>query len=544
MKPLLFLNALMLCTALNAQTYTRADSLRGSLNENRSWWDVLHYNLHVKVNLESKSIKGSNVITYKPIVKGRLMQIDLQEPLRIDSVVYHQKPCKFKYLLNAWLVELPLNRENIRRDSICIYYSGKPKTAKLAPWEGGLIWGKDDLKRPWIGVSCQGLGASVWWPNKDHQSDEPEEGMKITLTIPDTLVNISNGQLIAVKKHPDRSSSWTYLVKNPINNYDATFNIGKYVTTTDTFKGKSGLLKIEYVVLDYNQEKVEPHLKKDTKDMLRAFEYWFGPYPFYEDGYRLVETSYLGMEHQSAIAYGNKFKKGYLGRDRSGTGTGMLWDFIIVHESGHEWFGNNITCKDVADLWIHEGFTTYAEALFLEYNYHKDSASRYVIGLRKNILNDRPLIGPYGVNKEGSFDIYDKGANLIHTIRQLFDNDSTFREVLLGLNKTFGKKTVNSKEIENYINSKSRIDLTPVFDQYLRTTAIPILEYELLNGILSFKWQNCFPDFSMPLRIFLNNKEPLWIYPEAEKKEIRLPANIKAVTFDKNFYIRTAQGFK
>ncbi|MCW3078460.1 MAG: peptidase [Bacteroidetes bacterium] len=519
---------------LKAQ-YTRGDSLRGMQNVNRSWWDVLFYNFKVDVNITDRFIKGSNCIHFKSLTPSQTMQIDLQDPLKIDSVVFHSGKCEWTHEYNAWVITL--NSIPKPEDSIVVFYSGKPRPAKFAPWDGGFSWKKDELERPWVGVSCQGLGASVWWPNKDHQYDEPDNGMAISVTIPDSLINISNGNLTSVISNGNSTSTWNYKVSNPINNYDVTLNIGKYVTVRDSFVGTKGNLKIEYAVLDYNKNKIESHLKKDTKDMLSSFEYWFGPYPFYEDGYRLVETSYLGMEHQSAIAYGNKFKKGYLGTDRSKTGVGMLWDFIIVHESGHEWFGNNITCKDNADMWIHEGFTTYSEVLYLESTRGKDTANMYVIGLRKNIQNDRPLIGDYNVNNEGSSDIYDKGANMIHTIRQIIDNDSIFHAILLGLNKDFAKKTVITKEIEEYMIAKSGKELAPVFDQYLRTRNVPVLEYKINKDKLQFKWTNCNRSFNMPIKITVVNKEELWISPTIKKKEIALQKGIRTITIDKNFYV-------
>lgn len=518
---------------LSAQ-YSRGDSLRGTINENRVWWNVLYYNLKVDVNIANKNISGSNVITFEPLSEQKKFQIDLQEPLQIDSVKFHNIKCSWEHIYHAWIVLLPEKSNAL--DSVLVYYSGRPRAAKFPPWDGGFSWKKDDKGRPWIGVSCQGLGASVWWPNKDHQYDEPEKGIQITVTIPDSLKNISNGKLVSVTKNNDKTTSWTYKVVNPINNYDVTLNIGNYVTVRDSFPGKNGLLGIEYAVLDYNLDKVETHLKNDTKEMLTSFEYWFGSYPFYEDGYRLVETSYLGMEHQSAIAYGNKYKKGYLGTDRSGSGVGLLWDFIIVHESGHEWFGNNITCKDNADMWIHEGFTTYSEVLFMQTTHGKDTANIYVQGLRKNIRNDIPMIGDYGVNREGSGDIYDKGANMIHIIRQVIDNDSVFREILLGLNKDFAKKTVTTGEIEDYMIAKSAKDLTPLFDQYLRTSNVPVLEYKIAKGKLIYRWTNCIKKFNMPIRIIANGKY-LWLSPSIKSKQITLPKAVKTITVDKNFYV-------
>ncbi|MBA3663471.1 MAG: M1 family metallopeptidase [Bacteroidetes bacterium] len=521
--------------------YSKGDSLRGSINENRSWWDVSHYTLEVQVDIPGRFIRGKNTIAFKTISPPKLMQVDLQDPLNIDSAVFHSVKCKWTHFYNAWNIELP--GEVNTTDSLIVYYSGKPRAARFPPWDGGFIWKKDDKGRDWVGVSCQGLGASVWWPNKDHQYDEPDKGMDILITTPDSLTNISNGKLISKIQNRNKTITWHHRVINPINNYDATINIGKYVVVKDSFEGKNGRLAIEYAVLDYNKDKIESHLKKDTKDMLRSLEYWFGPYPFYEDGYRLVETSYLGMEHQSAIAYGNKFKKGYLGTDRSKTGVGMLWDFIIIHESGHEWFGNNITCSDNADMWIHEGFTTYSEVLFLESTHGKDTANMYVIGLRKNIRNDVPVIGDYGVNKEGSGDMYDKGANMIHTIRQVINNDSVFHNILLGLNEDFAKKSVSTKQIESYISEKSGRDFSPVFDQYLRTSNIPVFEYTVQKGKIVYRFTNCNTNFKMPLKIITDKNEVLWLEVTKDKKEAKLPVQTKTVRVDYNFFILQKQGF-
>lgn len=537
-----FLISLFSCLALSLSAqYSKGDSLRGTVNENRAWWDLQRYSLDVEININERYIKGSNRIVFKKVSDQKQFQIDLQEPLQIDSVFFQNQTCTWKHLYNAWIIDLSTASGAL--DSVTVYYSGKPRAARFPPWDGGFSWKKDDKGRPWVGVSCQGLGASVWWPNKDHQYDEPDKGMDISITIPDTLINISNGKLVSVAQNKNQTATWKYRVKNPINNYDVTVNIGKYVTVKDSFMGRNGKLPIEYCVLDYNRDKVAIHLVKDTKDMLKSLEYWFGPYPFYEDGYRLVETTYLGMEHQSAIAYGNKFRKGYLGADRSKTGVGMLWDFIIIHESGHEWFGNNITCADNADMWIHEGFTTYSEVLFMESTHGKDTASMYVIGLRNNIRNDMPVIGDYGVNREGSGDMYDKGANMIHTIRQVINNDSVFHSILLGLNKDFARKSVSTKEIEDYMILKSSKNLQPVFDQYLRTTNIPVLEYQIKKGKLLYRFSKCKQEFKMPLKIKINNEE-VWIEPTAQIQEMKFKAPVAAFEVDKNFYISVKKGFK
>lgn len=518
-----------------SQSYSRADSLRGQLNSARNWWDVVFYDLHVKVDDNARSISGKNTIFFKSTDPGSSFQIDLQTPMKVDSIIFHSKKLEVKNEFNAWTVKVDPLQVNTLKDSISVFYSGIPRKAKLPPWDGGFVWAKDKQGRKWINVACQGLGASVWWPLKDHQSDEPDNGMNVHLTVNDSLVAVSNGNLIRCSTNTNRTKTWTYKITNPINSYDVTMYLGQYIVVKDSFEGKNGKLRMEYIVLDYNKSKVDSFLKPDTRNMLKSFEYWFGPYPFYEDGFRLVESNFLGMEHQSAVAYGNKFRKGYMSMDRSGTGIGMLWDFIIIHECGHEWFGNNITTKDIADMWVHEGFTTYSEALFIESLYGKDSASQYVRGLRKSISNDVPIIGNYEVNKEGSGDMYDKGANMIHTIRQVINNDKIFHEILLGLNKDFAKRTVTTKEVEDYISTKAGIDLKPVFDQYLRSAKVPKLEYTIKKKVLTYKWTNCNDGFNMPVKATINNSTQIWLYPTTKQQSLK--QKITLIDIDKNFYI-------
>jgi len=522
----------------SAQPHSRGDSLRGKLNNARNWWDVMFYNLHVSVDDNKRSIAGKNTIYFKTISSGTQFQIDLQKPLVVDSFIFHQKKLELKHEFDAWTVNLDPLLMDAKNDSVTIYYSGIPRKAKMAPWDGGFIWSKDKQNRKWINVACQGLGASVWWPLKDHQSDEPDNGMIISITANDSLVAISNGNLINRVSNSNKTKTTTFSITNPINSYDVTMYLGNYVIVKDSFEGKNGKLKMEYIVLDYNKNKADSLLKPDTQKMLKSFEYWFGPYPFYADGFRLVESNFLGMEHQSAVAYGNKFRKGYMGVDRSGTGIGMLWDFIIIHECGHEWFGNNITTKDIADMWVHEGFTTYSEALFIESVWGKDSASKYVRGLRKSISNDGPIIGNYDVNKEGSGDMYDKGANMIHTIRQVINNDEVFHKILLGLNRDFGKRTVTTKDVEDYISEKSKINFKPVFDQYLRSAKIPKLEYKIKKKQITYKWVNCNSDFNMPIKVRINRSSPIWIYPNTTDKKLKFDSKIFVVTIDSDFYIR------
>lgn len=520
--------------------FNHQDTLRGSLGPERTWWDVLHYDVHVTPDYDAKAITGETTIQYK-VVKDKYadyMQIDLQQPLKIDTIYYDgklyinypQKP--FYNEGNVWHVPLPKAPKNSVH-SISIIYHGNPRIAKNPPWDGGWIFAKDAEGRPWMTVACQGLGASVWYPCKDHQSDEPDNGATLSITVDSSLVAVGNGRL-KEKKSDGGKTTWTWEVKDPINNYNLIPYIGKYVTWHEDYPGEKGKLDCDYWVLDYDLDKAKKQFTQ-VDDMLKCFEFWMGPYPFYEDGYKLVETPHLGMEHQSAVAYGNKFMNGYLGRDLSGSGWGKDWDYIIVHESGHEWFANNITSNDIADMWVHEGITDYTETLFVQCKSGKDAANAYTQGLRRTIRNDRPVIGPYGVNKEGSGDMYNKGNNIMHMVRQIIDNDTLFRNILRGLNQTFYHKTVDSKDIENYIIKKSGKDLSKLFDQYLRTTQIPVLEYKIQSGKLLYHWANCIDGFNMPVK--LSNSDQ-WITPGTDWKELKSGGAMKDdLKIDNNFYI-------
>jgi aminopeptidase N len=447
----------VLCCHFAYSQYTHQDTLRGTSGPGRDWWDVKRYELLIIPDYSRKTIRGRSTIQFewlKESPPGKYMQIDLQRPLVIDSVVYQQKRLSFEIDGNAWMVGIPENTHP-KKEEISIYYHGTPHEAVFPPWEGGWIWAKDSKGRPWMTVACQGLGASIWYPCKDYQGDEPDNGASLTIRAADPLVAVGNGRLKNKIKNNNGTTDWQWEVVNPINNYNIVPYIGYYSNWSEKYPGEKGDLDCSYWVLDYNLDKAKKQFGRDVKPMLKCFEDWMGPYPFYEDGYKLVESSHLGMEHQSAVAYGNKYMNGYLGTDRSGTGWGSKWDYIIIHESGHEWFGNNITTNDIADMWVQEGFTTYSETLFTECQYGKKAADEYTIGSRVNIDNDKPIIGPYGVNKEGSSDMYAKGANMLHMIRKVINNDELFKSILRGIGKDFYHQTVNSADIEKYISQKS-----------------------------------------------------------------------------------------
>jgi aminopeptidase N len=513
------------------EKFNRQDTLRGSITPEREWWDLTYYHLDIDVNPNDKFISGKNTIQYEVLKPYQTMQIDLQSPMEITKVIQNGKELDVEHDGNAHFIQLN-DKQNIGDiNSVIVHYKGFPKEAKRAPWDGGFSWKKDNNGKHFIATSCQGLGASVWWPNKDHMYDEVDS-MLISVTNPKGLTNISNGRLRKLENKDDKVTSH-WFVDNPINNYGVNLNIGDYANFSEIYKGEKGNLDMNYWVLRDNLEKAKEHFK-DAPKMMKAFEHWFGPYPFYEDSFKLVEVPYLGMEHQSSVTYGNQYKKGYLGRDLSSSGWGLKFDFIIIHEAGHEWFANNITNKDAADMWIHEGFTAYSENLFLDYYYGKEASADYVIGTRANIRNDKPLIGPYNVNKESSSDMYYKGANLLHTIRQIIEDDDLWRKILRGLNEEFYHQTVTTKQVEDYINNYSWTSLTSIFDQYLRSEKIPRLDYKFENDEFFYKWSNVIDGFDMPVKITLDNETSLF-FPETKWKST--PIKKEAIVVDRNFYI-------
>jgi aminopeptidase N len=510
--------------------FTRQDTLRGSITKERIWWDLTYYHLDISVDPVNRTIKGSNEISYTVLEPYSEIQIDLQNPLVLTKAEQNDENLEIRHDGNAHFIKLKKKQIIGAKNKIKVFYEGKPKTAVRAPWDGGISWTKDKNGNHFVASSCQGLGASVWWPNKDHMYDEVE-GMLMSVNVPKGLFNVSNGRLIKIEEK-ENSNTYHWEVKNPINNYGVNINIGDYVNFSEIYKGESGDLDMDYYVLRDNLEIAKIHFKDAIKSM-EAFEHWFGPYPFYEDSFKLVEAPYLGMEHQSSVTYGNKFKQGYLGRDLSGSGWGLMFDYIIIHETGHEWFANNITYKDIADMWIHESFTTYSENLFLDFHFGKKASSEYVIGKRKRIRNIKPIIGTYNVNKSGSGDMYDKGSNILHTLRQIANDDEKWRQVLRGLNKEFYHQTVTTNQVENYISKKMKMDLKPFFDQYLRDVRIPVLEHYMDNEKLFFKWNNVIDGFNMPLKIILKSGNKI-IYPTKQWKSIEIKDSFK---IDNNYYV-------
>jgi aminopeptidase N len=531
----------LLAAPLGAQAPTpptHADTLRGSIGPARAWWDVEFYDLRVAIDPADSSVRGSNGITYRVLRAPvpRTMQIDLQTPLEVDSMIQDGRRLTYTRDGNAFFATLGTAQRAGERRSVTVYYHGKPRVARRPPWDGGIAWQTDSLGRRWIATANQGLGASVWWPTKDTQADEPDS-QRVAITVPDPLVNVSNGRLRAVTHNAGGTTTYEWFVTSPINNYDVAVNAGAYEHFADVYRGEDGPLTLDFWTLGYHRQAAE-HQFRQVPAMLACFEHWFGPYPWYRDGYKLVEAPHLGMEHQSAVAYGNHFQNGYLGRDLSQSGFGLQFDFIIVHESAHEWWGNNITTKDVADMWVHESFANYAEALYTECRFGPRAGAAYAIGVRGNVRNDRPIVAAYGVNVEGSGDMYYKGGSMLHTIRQLVNDDEKWRGVLRGLNATFWHQTVTGEQVQRYVSEQSGIDLSKVFAQYLTTTRIPVFEYRMEGASVAYRWADAVPGFDMPVRVSVGGGAMQALKPTAEWQTVALPAGgPRTVKVDDNFYV-------
>ena len=519
---------------------THADSLQGFNGPARAWWDVSFYDLHVRVDPADSSIRGWNGITYRVLSPNQAMQIDLRHPLEVDSIVQNGRVLTYRRDGDALFVALVTPQRVGEHNTVTVYYHGKPRVARRAPWDGGFVWTHDSLGTTWIATANEGIGASVWWPDKDFLADEPDS-QRIAITVPDGIVDVSNGRLRATTHNADSTTTYEWFVTSPINNYDVAVNAAKYAHLSDTYQGEKGKLTLDFWPLAYHADTARVQFQQ-AKSMLKCFEHWFGPYPWYADGYKLVETPHLGMEHQSAVAYGNHYKNGYLGRDLSNTGLGLKWDFIIVHESGHEWFGNSITAQDHADMWVHEGFTNYAEGLYTECQMGKAAGAQYIIGSRRNIQNEAPIIGPYGVDREGSSDMYYKTGSMLHMIRQVINDDAKWRDILRGMNATFYHKTVTGAAVIDYINRHSGTDFNPVFAQYLTTTRIPTLEYVIGDSTVEYRWTNVVPGFAMPVRVIVDGVRH-WIHP----KELWTTSSVAGarvgatLTVDPDFYVTVRQ---
>jgi aminopeptidase N len=473
---------------------TRADILRGAYGQYRANNDLLFYHLDVRVDPEKKFISGKNTIRFKMLNDDTRIQLDLQQPLNVDKILLGTTELKYEREFGAVFVEFPETLHAGRVYSIDFYYSGNPlETGRF----GGIAFRKDPAGRPWINTACEGIGASIWWPNKDQWRDEVES-MQISVSIPNDLVDVSNGKFMGKTDLGDGYTRWDWLVHYPINNYDVALNIGKY----EHFSDKLGDLSLDFYALPEDLDKAKKQFAQ-AKGMLQAFQHYFGEYPFKKDGYKLIEVPYAGMEHQSAVAYGNHFANGYLERDWTGVGISLRFDFIIIHESGHEWFGNSITAADPSDMWIHEGWTTYLECLYVEYMYGHDDYLKYVNAYKTKVKNAKPIIAERGINAEPPQDQYFKGALFLNTLRSVINDDPRWFKLIHDLYQHFKYKNIMTEDIVAFFNQKTGKDFTPIFNQYLRHTAIPTLElkFNAGEGTVAYRWNVDEPGFAMPVRV-------------------------------------------
>ncbi len=524
--------------------YSRGDSLRGALSPLRTCYDVLHYDLYINVKIDKKFIEGKNTITYKVVEDFKKLQVDLFENMNIESISQNGKNLTFKREGNATFVEFSEKQTKNSTQKIEIKYNGYPRPAVNAPWDGGFSWKKDSKGKDWVGVSCEGLGASVWFPNKDHLSDEPDS-VRVVAEVPKGLICVSNGNL-KQKTEKENTTQFDWRVSYPINNYNITLNIAEYVHFSEEYTAEDGeKMPLDYYVLPENLEKAKKQFLQ-VKPMLACYEKLFGKYPFWKDGFALVETPYLGMEHQGAIAYGNKYRNGYLGSDISGTGEGLFFDYIIIHETGHEYWGNNISCSDHAEMWIHESFCTYTEGLYVECMKGKEAGYNYLGGYFGQGENQKPLIGDLDVNADGH-DIYGKGASILHTLRNVVEDDKKWFAMLKNISKDFRHKVVNTKMMTDYMNKALDNNYDYFFNQYLKTPNVPILEYKITKQkgkhYLEYRWRNTTNDFKMPINVLFNeNSTKILIKPTANTwQKIPISKAQTNITLPKNHYFVNLQ---
>jgi aminopeptidase N len=501
---------------------TRADILRGAYGPYRANNDLLFYHLDIRVDPEKKFISGKNTIRFKMLKDDTRIQLDLTDALNIDKILFGSTPLKYERDSGAVFVDFPETLHAGRVYAIDFYYSGSPvQTGRF----GGFTFGKDPSGHPWIYTACEGIGASIWWPNKDQWRDEVEN-MQISVSIPNGLVDVSNGRFMGKTDLGDGYTRWDWFVHYPINNYDVSLNIGNY----QHFSDRLGHLSLDFYALPEDLDKAKTQFTQ-AKGMLQAYQHYFGEYPFKKDGYKLIEVPYSGMEHQSAVTYGNHFANGYLERDWTGVGISPRFDFIIIHESGHEWFGNSITAADSSDMWIHEGWTTYLESLYVEYMYGHDDAVKYLNGYKSKVKNEEPIVAPRGINREPPQDQYFKGTLFINTLRSIVNDDARWWKLLHDFYQHFKYQNIMTEDVVQYFNEQTGMNLTPIFDQYLRHTAIPTLElkFDESKGTVSYRWKVDEPAFQMPVRV---GKKDSWQIIHATTDWRPMPTSLKKDEFE------------
>ncbi|RCR70593.1 carboxypeptidase-like regulatory domain-containing protein [Larkinella punicea] len=535
-------DSLKIRVANRTNGFTRADTLRGKLTPLRSNYDVMFYDLAVKVDIENKAISGHNKMRFKVLAPLDKLQIDLYANMQIHRISYAGKPLAYTREFDAVFVQFPENLKPGSEQELEIAYSGTPQVPDFSvPMMGGFLWDKDQEGHPWVQVVCQGSGASLWWPNKDHLSDEPDS-MRISVTVPDNLMNISNGRLLRKTALPGNQTQYEWYVSYPINNYNVTLNIGKYAHRREIYGLDS--LTLDYYYMPYNQAKF--HWVFDgVKPMLATLEKHYGPYPFPRDGLKLMESLYP-MEHQSAVSFGK------LPAERADSLT--LGDSLRImqlawHEVSHEWWGNNVSCSDLADMWIHEAFATYSEGFYLDSAVPEDGELGYIASLPPQVIGKEPIIGIRDVNHihYDIGDMYSKGSLMLYTFRHMLNNDRLWAEILKGIQQRFRFQTVTTKDVVGYINEKTGTDYTWFFDQYLNYPTIPTLEVQLTEKaqelVVRYRWKADVPNFRMPIRVTKTENQSDFIMPTTVWQTMTLP-NLTADDFEVDeirFYVKVVE---
>ena len=472
----------------------RKRQLRGEYGRYRANNDLTYYHLDIRVSPETKTIRGKVTVGFRMLSDDNRIQLDLNSDLSVDKIVLDSAELPFEREFNAVFIDNPDGFKVGKEYSLDFHYSGAPKSSGRF---GGISFDEDPAGRPWIYTACEGPGSSYWWPSKDQWRDEVES-MDISVAVPNGLTDVSNGRYMGKKDLGDGYTRWKWHVHYPINSYNVSINVAAY----EHFSDRLGELTLDYYALPEDLDRAKKQFAQ-AKPMMEAFQHYFGEYPFVKDGYKLVQVPYSGMEHQSAVTYGNGFTNGYHGKDWTGVGVSMKFDFIIIHESGHEWFGNAVTASDVCDMWIHEGWTTYLECMYVEKLFGYSDALKYINGYQGKVSNRRPIITDRGKHQGPPGDQYFKGALFLHTLRNVLRDDDKWWALVREVYDTFKYQSIETDDILKLFNKRFGMDLQPVFDQYLRHAQLPLLEliFDDAKHSVSYRWKTDVPGFDMPIRV-------------------------------------------
>ena len=467
--------------------YTDENILLGEMTKYRDCFDVYYYDLSVELDPSNELLMGTVEIHSKAQKDFDRFQIDLHSNFQIEGITDKITGESLNYTREERAIYIDNTRKKDESFTIEVRYSGKPVKAKKAPWKGGFVWKKDKERNPWVGVACETDGASIWWPLKDHTSDEPDS-MRMHYTVPEGLIAVGNGRFEG-EVASEHLTTFNWFVSYPINTYNVTVYVGDFKMLKDEYIGISGeKLELTHYVLERNYEKAKKHFQQ-VHPMLKIYEQKFGEYPWFNDGFKLIESPYEGMEHQTAIAYGNGYKNDI----------DPVTDYILLHELAHEWWGNSITAKDLADVWLQEGFATYAEALYFEEKNGKDKYDQHLYFNKIFIKNKYPVVGEKNrrwFHFRKSSDAYVKGAWVLQSLRVQMENDSLFFDIIKSFYDRHKYKIVESNDFIEIVNEKTGEDYQWFFNQYLYNNFAPEFEYGVsLSGSLYYRWNNVSEDF-------------------------------------------------